>query len=81
MHEDEINIKTVMAIYMEEFFVDFVLRKVSVEPHEYIEWPPAIRLFYMFLDEIGYLKSPEKIIKFIDQVEPLFIKIIKERYS
>ena len=81
MHEDEINLKTVTPIYIEEFFVDHVLRKVMAKPHEYIEWPPAVKLFYNFLNEIGYLEIPQKIIKLLDKIEPVFIKILKERYS
>jgi len=81
MHEDEINLKTVTPIYIEEFFVDHVLRKVMVEPHEYIEWPPALKLFYNFLNEIGYLERPQTIIKLLDKIEPVFIKILQTRYS
>lgn len=81
MHEDDINLKTVLPIYIEEFFVDHVLRKVTVEPHKYIEWPPALKLFCNFLCEIGYLKSPEKITKLLDRIEPLFIEILRDRYS
>lgn len=81
MHEDNINLKTVLPIYIEEFFVDHILRKVMVEPQEYIKWPPALKLFYNFLYEIGYLRSPEKIIRLLDKIEPHFIEILRDRYS
>lgn len=81
MHEDDIYLKTVLPIYIEEFFVDYVLRKVVVEPHEYVKWLPALKLFYIFLYETGYLKSPEKIIKLLDGIEPHFIEILRDRYS
>ena len=81
VHEDTINLKTVTFIKIEEFFVDHVLRKVMVEPHEYITWPPALKLFYTFLREINYLDRPEKVIKFLNRIEPVFIKILKARYS
>lgn len=81
MHEDNICLKTVLPIYIEEFFIDHLLRKVMVEPQEYIEWSPAIKLLYNFLYEIGYIKSPEKIIKLLEGIEPYFIKILRDRYS
>jgi hypothetical protein len=81
MHEDEVTLKTVTAIYVEEFFVDHLLRKVMAEPHEYLTWPPALKLLYRFLKEIGYLERPERIIKLLDEIEPTFVQIVKERYS
>jgi len=81
MHGDNINLKTVLPIYIEEFFVDHVLRKVITEPYDYVKWPPALKLFYNFLNEIGYLENPDKIIKLIDSIEPHFIKILRERFS
>lgn len=81
MHDDKINLKTVLPIYIEEFFVDYVLRKVTVEPSEYIEWPPALKLLYKFLYEIVYLEKPEIIIKLLDRIEPHFIKVLRKIYS
>ena len=81
MHSDNINLKTVSSIYIEEFFVDHLLRKVMVEPNEYIEWPPALKLFYNFLYEIGYLENSEKIIKLLGRNEAPFIEILRKRYS
>ena len=80
-HEDEINLKKVKSVNFVEFFTDYVLRKVMAEPHEYITWPPSIKLFYGFLKEIGYFDTPEKVIKLVDGFEPIFVKIIKARYS
>ncbi|MFO7889239.1 MAG: hypothetical protein R6V04_02755 [bacterium] len=81
MHKDDINLKTVLPVYIEEFFVDHILRKVIIEPQEYIMWPPALKLFYNFLYEIGYLNRPEKIIKLVDGIEPQFINILRDRES
>ncbi|MBN2412816.1 hypothetical protein JXQ31_14095 [candidate division KSB1 bacterium] len=80
-HEDEINLKKVKAVNFVEFFTDYVLRKVMAEPQEYITWPPSIKLFYSFLKEICYFDTPEKVIKLVDDFEPIFVKIIKVRYS
>lgn len=81
MHVDEITLKTVSPIYIEEFFVDHLLRKVTTEPHEYISWPPSLKLFYGFLKEIGYLEKPESVIRLLDVIEPAFVRIVRERYS
>ena len=39
--------------------MDWLMRKVMVKPPEYTQWPPALRLFYRFLSEKGYLDDPE----------------------
>ena len=54
---------------------------MMAEPHEYIEWPPAIKLFYRFLSVINYLDNPEEIIHIFDSAEPLFVEILRDRYS
>jgi len=81
MHEQSINLKTVLPIYIEEFFVDHILRKVVLEPLEYVRCVPSLKLFYKFLADIGYLEKPEKNIKLFDSIAPVFIAILKERYS
>lgn len=81
MHEDDIYLKTVSSIYIEEFFMDYILRKMAVEPHVYVKGLPALKLFYVFLNEIDYLKTPEKIIKLLDGIEPHFIAVLRKRYS
>lgn len=80
-HQNEINLRTVTISEIEEFFSDHVLRKVLLEPQEYVLWPPALKLFYAFLNDISYLVKPEIVIKLIDKIEPVFIKILKIRYS
>lgn len=81
MHDDPINLKTVLPVYIEEFFADHILRKVMAEPTEYIEWPPALKLFYNFLNEIGYLENAKQITKILDEIEPHFIEILRKIYS
>ncbi len=81
MHDDKIILKTVSERYIEEFFTDYLLRKVSVEPHEYIEWPPALKLFYEFLYEIGYLENPEQFNQRVTAFEPEYLRILRKRYA
>jgi len=81
MHDDTVILKAVPDIYFLEFFEDFLLRKMMVEPGEYIFWPPALKLFYQFLDEKGYLDNPDDLISKIDKVEPYFIEVLRKQFS
>ncbi len=63
------------------FLFDYILRKMSAEPYDYVKIPPALKLFYQFLSEIGYLDDPESFIKIIDTMEPALIEILQGRYS
>jgi hypothetical protein len=64
---------------IEEFFMDWLMRKVMVKPPEYTQWPPALRLFYRFLSEKGYLDNLEPILKGLYAIEPAFIALVKQR--
>ncbi len=81
MHDDVIVLKTVTDRYWIEFFEDFLIRKMMAAPPEYILWPPALKLFYRFLHEKGYLNNPDKIIEQIDKIEPYFIEVLKHQFS
>jgi hypothetical protein len=61
------------------FFLDYLLRKVMAKPPEYTQWPPALRLFYRFLAEKGYLDDPEPLIASLYAIEPDFIAWVKQR--
>lgn len=80
-HDDIAILKSVLFIHLEEFFTDYVLRKIMVEPNEYIYCPPAVKLFFTFLYEKGYFNNPDRVIEMIDKVEPYFIKILRDKYS
>ena len=73
------NVQEVLPGAMEEFFMDWLIRKVMVKPPEYTQWPPALRLFYRFLSEKGYLDDPEPILKGLYAIEPAFIALVKQR--
>ena len=81
MHDDTVVLKSVPDIYFLEFFEDFLLRKMMVEPLEYVYWPPALKLFYRFLHEKGYLDNPEDMIMKIDKLEPYFIEVLRKQFS
>ena len=81
LHYDNITLKTITPIYIEEFFMDHLLRKAHAKPGDYVLWMPAVKLFYQFLLEMNYLEKPKKIIKMLDEIEPRFIEMLRERYS
>lgn len=81
MHDDIVILRSVLPKYFQEFFSDYALRKAIVEPHEYVNWPPGLKLLYRFLHEKGYVEDPEPITQLLDEIEPYFIEILRKRYS
>ncbi len=81
MHDDIVLLKDVPPIYLEEFFADYVLRKVMVESHEYVQFIPAIKSFYTFLWEKGYMDAPDPMIDRLDSFESFFITILRKRFG
>jgi hypothetical protein len=73
------SVLDVLPYAIEEFFMDWLMRKVMVKPPEYTQWPPALRLFYRFLSEKGYLDDPEPMLKGLYAIEPEFIALVKQR--
>ena len=80
LHDDIIVLKSVHTIYFEEFLFDHVLRKVMMEPHEHVDWPPMLKLVYNFLYEKQYLEDSTSFIGIIDGLEPQFIDVLRERF-
>lgn len=80
-HDEPITLKTVKLVYLQEFFADHVLRKATVEPHRYPTWPPAMKMFYRFLEDVGYMDDAGQPIAKIDEMEPIFIEILRKMYS
>lgn len=81
IHDEIIILNSIPPIYFVEFFEDYLLRKMMVKPHEYISWPPALKLFYQFLHEKGYLDNHKEMIGEIDVVEPYFIEVLRKQFS
>jgi hypothetical protein len=82
VHDDPVLLKSVPNEYLIEFFEDFLLRKMICEPVEYLYWPPALKLFYQFLNEKGYLPVNEtaRFLGGLDALEKHFLEILRERY-
>jgi hypothetical protein len=81
MHEDLVLLKSVPAKCFEEFFFDYLLRKLMIEPHEYPECPAAVKFFYGFLNEKGYVVEVDSTIGVIDEIEPYFIEVLRKRFG
>ena len=82
MHDDVVVLRSVGWRYWKEFFEDYLVRKVMVdEPHEYVDWSPALKLFYTFLHEKGYLEDPIPLVSLIDRIEPDFINVLRKQFS
>ena len=79
-HSEVTTLKKVAPVDIEEFFLDHVLRKVMLEPNEYPEILPAVKLFYRFLTEKGYIDDPSNIIKLLDEIETEFLAALQNRY-
>ena len=82
LHDDVVLLNSVGWQYWKEFFEDYLLRKVMVgEPPEYVDWVPALKLFYGFLHEKGYLDDPVPMVSLIDRIEPDFIDVLRKQFS
>jgi hypothetical protein len=66
----------------DEFFFDFVLRKIMLgEPGEHVEWVPALRLFFAFLAEKGYVDDAAPYVEAIDRFEEPFLGLLRKKYG
>lgn len=75
-----IEIVQISEFDLEEFFLDHLPRKVLVQPNEYTCWPPALRLFYRFLAEKGYLHDPRPLTSLFDAIEPDFVDMLQKQF-
>lgn len=80
-HDEEVRLDCVPTSVWLEFFNDFLLRKMMVDPPYYVFWPPALRLFYRYLHERGYLENPDETERLIRQIEPDFYDLLRRQFS
>ncbi len=81
MHDHVVTLKTITLNYLTEFFEDFLIRKVYGDPQEYVEWPPAIKLFYLFLKDKGYTEDIDSITSMINALELSLMNVLKIQFS
>lgn len=80
-HDGEVCLDGVPTSVWIEFFDDFLLRKMMVDPPYYVHWPPALKLFYRYLHERGYLENPHETERLIRQIEPDFYDLLRRQFS
>lgn len=82
-HDATLVLRTVSPDYLDEFFFEFLFYDVVAKPQEYVEFMPAVRLFYTFLNEKGYLDDAayNSVITELDEIEPEFIEALREEYG
>lgn len=81
MHDHVVTMKTITLNYLTEYFEDFLIRKVYGDPQEYVEWPPAIKLFYLFLKDKGYMESIDSITSMINAMELRLMSVLKKQFG
>lgn len=63
---------------LEDFLLHHLTRAVEIRPEDYVFWLPAIRFFYRFLGEKQYMSDPQRVINFVNTIEPEFLAYLKE---
>lgn len=81
MHDHSVTLKTITLNYLTEFFEDFLIRKVYGDPQEYTEWPPAIKLFYLFLKDKGYMDDIDSMTSMINAMELSLMNVLKRQFG
>jgi hypothetical protein len=75
-----VALRDITAFEVEEFFLDHLPRKVMVQPQDYVQWPPALRLLYTFLAEKGYLAEAQPLQALIQATEPEFLAMLRKQF-
>lgn len=81
MHDHVVTLKTITLNYLTEFFEDFLIRKVYGDPQEYTEWPPAIKLFYLFLKDKEYMEDISSMTSMINAMELRLMEVLKKQFG
>ena len=80
-HDEDTALDKVPASSWFEFFQDFLLRKLMAEPTAYVNWPPALRFFYRYLQERGYIDRALEAENAIRRIEPEFYDLLRKEFS
>lgn len=82
LHDHVVTLKTITLSYLTEFFDDFLIRKFYVtDPQEYTKWPPAIKLFYLFLKDKGYMESIDSVTSLINVLELRLMEVLRKQFG
>lgn len=80
-HSEETRLASIPVSSWLEFFHDFLLRKLMIDPPSYVFWPPAIKLFYRYLGEREYLGNARKTVELVQAIEPGFYEHLDEQFG
>jgi len=81
MHDHVVTLKTITLSYLTEFFEDFLIRKVYGPPQEYLDWPPALKLFHQCLKDKGYMEDIASITSMINSIETRYIGLLRKQFA
>ncbi|GAK49344.1 hypothetical protein U14_00566 [Candidatus Moduliflexus flocculans] len=65
---------------LEDFLLYHLVREVEIRPEDYVLWLPAIRFFYRFLGEKGYMREPQPMIQMVNAIESNFLKFLENTF-
>lgn len=74
------GLRDVSYYTLHEFFMNFILRKVVAKPADFVQYPCTLKLYYTFLAEKGYIDNPAPMHTYIDDIEPDFVALVKDRF-
>jgi hypothetical protein len=80
-HDEDTPLGKVPISSWLEFFNDFLLRKLMTDPSAYVNWPPALRFFYRYLQERGYIDRSLEAENAIRRIEPEFYVLLHHEFS
>ena len=80
-HDEAGILRNTDELFFEDFFYDFVLRKIIMEPEGHVDWLPALRLFFLFLDEIGYLADARPYVDTLNTFEEPFLQLLRREFG
>lgn len=80
-HDEDTSLADVPESSWQEFFFDFLLRKMMVDPPLYVNWPPALKLFYRYLHDRGYINETDYTEQVISEIEPDFYNMLRQQFS
>ena len=72
------TLETLQSHELEDFLLSHLVQAVEIRPEDYALWLPAIRFFYRFLGEKQYLSDPQRVIGFVNSIEPEFLAYLKD---
>lgn len=80
-HDDPGILRNTDELFFEDFFYDFVLRKIMMEPEEHVDWAPALRIFFLYLEEVGYLPDAGTYVDTLNTFEEPFLQLLRREFG